>query len=213
MTYWYEELLTQLKLADMSPWTNKWNEVFDFTAHRTADDGTPNWRNSSNLNWKLIAPLGEVTEKMEKVQAFKGADAVKSLYDIEEADLESITLEFDEEETNCFFDVGPYFNDYARNMIKGVVPCAQFKGQTQDYMHTCLLVAFVEGNDGLFDSTRAMMEHDSSMPCDLSSTLQYKLLITCGTFVKTNKKTKKQVVWVEETRSVELDLSQKQEIC
>ena len=80
-------------------------------------------------------------------------------------------------------------------------------------MHTCLLVAFVDGNDGLFDSTRAMMEHDSSMPCDLSSTLQYKLLITCGTFVKTNKKTKKQVVWVEETRSVELDLSQKQEIC
>lgn len=40
------------------------------------------------------------------------------------------------------------------------------------------------------------------MPCDLTQTLQYKLLITCGTFVKTNLKTKKQVVWVEETRSV-----------
>ena len=129
MTYRYDELLTQLKLADMSPWTNKWNEVFDFTAHRTAGDGTPNWRNSINLYWNLIAPLGEVQEKIEKVQAVRGQDAVKSIYDIDEADLESITLEFNEADTDCCFDVGEYFNDYQHNIIKGVVPSAQFKGQ------------------------------------------------------------------------------------
>ena len=42
--------------------------------------------------------------------------------------------------------------------------------------------------------------------------MQYKLLITCGTFVKVNKKTRDQVVWVEETRSVELTQDEKREL-
>jgi len=68
----------------------------------------------------------------------------------------------------------------------------------------CLLVAFVNGFEGIFDSTNAVLDHQQDGACDLRNTLQYKMLITCGTFVKVNKKTKQQVVWVEETRSIEL---------
>jgi len=67
MTYWYEELLSQMKLASVSPWTNKRNAVFDFTAHRTADNGDPNWGIESQLNWSGMAPMAEVNEKITKV--------------------------------------------------------------------------------------------------------------------------------------------------
>ena len=74
--------------------------------------------------------------------------------DIDEADLDQIILEFNEEFEiqSDLFDVGPYFNDYSHNIIKGVVPSAQFKGQAQDYAHSILLVAFVPDFAGIFDS-------------------------------------------------------------
>ena len=114
-TYWYEELLDQLQKAGVSPWCNKWNEVFDFTAHKQAADGSPNWELDTGLNWDMIAPLYGVNEKMTKVKELKGDDQVKSVKDIEEADLEQIVLEFDEEEEimPALFDVGPYWNQYA----------------------------------------------------------------------------------------------------
>ena len=67
MTYWYEELLSQMQAAKVSPWANKWNEVYDFTPNRGAENGDPNWSIDESLHWKMIAPLGEVVEKMEKV--------------------------------------------------------------------------------------------------------------------------------------------------
>jgi hypothetical protein len=113
MTYWYEELLSQMKLASISPWTNKWNAVFDFTAHRTAPNGDPNWSISPDLNWNGMAPLAEVNEKITKVKAFK--EHVKHIKDITPSDLECITLEFDEEFEimSGLFDIGPYFNMYS----------------------------------------------------------------------------------------------------
>ena len=74
-----------------------------------------------------MAPLGEIEEKITKVQQFK--QNVKSVADIKDSDLELITLEFDEERSimSGLFDVGPYFNAYSQNMIKGVIPSAQFK--------------------------------------------------------------------------------------
>ena len=60
MTYWYEELLSQLQAVSVSPWCNKWNEVFDFTAHKTASTGEPNW---------FIDPeLKELMPNLEQVQ-------------------------------------------------------------------------------------------------------------------------------------------------
>ena len=117
-----------------------------------------------------------------------------------------ITLEFNEEYEvmSGLFDVGPYFNMYSQNIIKGVVPSAQFKQKVVTYRHKVLLVAFVTDFAGIFDSTNTYNHSEDGGVCNLTKTLQYKLLITCGTFVKVNKKTKTQVVWVEDTRSVAL---------
>ena len=53
-----------------------------------------------------------------------------------------------------------------------------------------LLVAFFEDFADMFDSTNAVLDYHSDGKCDLRRTMQYKILITCGTFVKVNKKTK-----------------------
>lgn len=58
MTYWYDELLCQMKMCMTSPWTNKWQAVYDFTAHRTAESGVPNWSIDDALIWDMIKPLG-----------------------------------------------------------------------------------------------------------------------------------------------------------
>jgi len=74
-----------------------------------------------------------------------------------------------------------------------------------EYNDNLLLVVFVNDFDAIFDSTNAMMDHEGPGPADLTNTLQYKLLITCGSFIKVNKMLKNQMVWVEETRSVQID--------
>ena len=212
MTYVYPELLSHLQSAATSPWTNKWQDIYDFTPHRTANSGVPNWQISTPLNWRHMAPLGEVSEKINKVREFK--PTVKNLSEIKNSDLALIRLEFDEEAQIMpqLFDVGPHFNDYAQNIIKGVIPAAQYKREEQDFSHSILLLVFVEDFAAIFDSTNAILAHEGQGAVDLTQTLQYKLLITCGTFVKVNKKTKSQVVWVEETRSVMLNAEQKQQL-
>ena len=171
MTYWYEELLAQMQAADVSPWANKWQGVYDFTAHRQTE-GVPNWSISQQLNWKMIPFLGEIHEKVSKVREFKG-DRIKSVRDITESDLQCITLEFDEEYEimSGLFDVGPYFNMYSQNIIKGVVPSAQFKNSQQNYRHTILLLAFVPDFAGIFDSTNAIADHEEEGAVDLKNTL------------------------------------------
>lgn len=161
----------------------------------------------------MIPFLGEINEKVSKVREFKG-DRIKSVRDITESDLQCITLEFDEEYEimSGLFDVGPYFNMYSQNIIKGVIPSAQFKSTQQNYRHTILLLAFVPDFAGIFDSTNVIAEHDEEGAIDLKNTLQYKLLIICGTFIKVNKKTREQVVWVEETRSVQLQQEEKMQL-
>lgn len=85
MTYWYEELLGQMQAANVSPWANKWQAIYDFTAHRQTE-GIPNWSINELLHWKMIPPLGEINEKITKVKAFKG-DRVQNARDITESDL------------------------------------------------------------------------------------------------------------------------------
>ena len=76
-----------------------------------------------------------------------------------------------------------------------------------------LFLAFVENFTAIFDSTNAYLAHQGDGPVDLRDTLQYKMLIMCGQFVKVNKRTRQQVVWVEESRSVMLTDEQKAELC
>ena len=109
-------------MCSLSPWTNKWEAVYDFTAHKTAESGVPNFTVNPELNWRMMAPLGEISEKVNKVKEFK--QQVKGVQDIKDSDLDLIRLEFDEEQMimPAFFDVGPYFNGYAQNIIKGIIP-------------------------------------------------------------------------------------------
>lgn len=71
MTYWYDELLCQLQMCNTSPWTNKWQDIYDFTAHKTAASGVPNFTVNTALDWNMMAPMAEVQEKVSKVQEFK----------------------------------------------------------------------------------------------------------------------------------------------
>ena len=64
MTYWYEDLLSQMQSALTSPWANKWTEVYDFTASTQIRADVPNWSVLSTLNWALLPPLLEVNEKI-----------------------------------------------------------------------------------------------------------------------------------------------------
>ncbi len=105
----------------------------------------------------------------------------------------------------AFFDVGPYFNTNAHNIIKGVIPSAQFKRVEYPHTHSIMLLAFVSDFAAIYDSTNAVIAHGGESPVDLSQTLQYKLLITCGNQMKVNKISDSQVTWVEETRSVMLE--------
>ena len=111
MTYWYEDLLSQMQSALTSPWANKWTEVYDFTASTQIRADVPNWSVLSTLNWSLLPPLQEVNEKIQKVREFKG-DKIKTTNDISDSDLQLIRLEFDEEASimSGLFDVGSYFN-------------------------------------------------------------------------------------------------------
>ena len=58
MTYSYGELLCQMQAAQLSLWSNQWSQVFDFAALSGCK-----W-NSSELNWKLMAPLAQLTARM-----------------------------------------------------------------------------------------------------------------------------------------------------
>ena len=126
MTYWYEELLCQLQMCNTSPWNNKWQDIYDFTAHKTAASGVPNFTVNTALDWDwdTMAPMANMHEIVTKVQEIN--PTVKSVQDIEGSDLDQIRLEFklDEMVKPELFDVGRYFNRYAQFIIKGVVPSA-----------------------------------------------------------------------------------------
>ena len=66
-----------------------------------------------------------------------------------------------------FFDVGPYFNNFSQNIIKGLIPSAQFKRVQHSHSHSVILLAFVSDFAGVYDSTNAVIAHDGAGPVDL----------------------------------------------
>ena len=113
-------------MCNTSPWNNKWQDIYDFTAHKTAASGVPNFTVNTALDWDwdTMAPMANMHEIVTKVQEIN--PTVKSVQDIEGSDLDQIHLEFklDEMVKPELFDVGRYFNRYAQFIIKGVVPSA-----------------------------------------------------------------------------------------
>ena len=81
--------------SNISIWTNKWTDVFDFTAHKTADDGTPNWMIKQVLYDEMnvfIPSLEKAKEKLQSLRKVHG-DELKTIrgYD-DEVDLGMIDI-------------------------------------------------------------------------------------------------------------------------
>lgn len=178
---------------------------------------TPNFAIKESLVWDFVPPLGWALEVFGKVRANKGFDKVRGLHQVTREDLSAVTIEFNEEDAIMTdkFNIGQYFNQYASKMIPGPLPTGQFKDLTEKpaYKQAVLLLAFVRDEADLHDSSLAFDEQSYQGVVDLTDTLQYKLLVVAGQLVKVNKKLKKQMVWVEDTRSVMLREDQKSQLC
>lgn len=117
-TYEYDGLLSHLMKAKISLWNNKWTEVYDFTPHKTADDGTPNWTVVPDLyEGDFIVPLERMKGMLEKVRAVHGEE-VKTIRGHEVENDEPEEPEFD----RLPVDLGQYFKKHLKTMTWGVPP-------------------------------------------------------------------------------------------
>ena len=173
-----------MKAANLSPWTNKWNDVYDFTPHRKADDGSPNFTVSKKVIYDFVSPLEKLTSLVKRVSQAKGVE-ITSLEEIKAEDILQIK-EFDEDVIEQK-DLGKYFSQYNMNMLTTIPPSKAVKS---DYTATCFLLAFVKDHAGIYD------------------TLMYKLLAICGTHL-IGSKGKKKTDWIEETRSTLITIEEK----
>ena len=57
MVYDYPELWEQMHASMLSPCCNNWSDVFDFTPHKNAATGEPNYFISGDLEPELVKPL------------------------------------------------------------------------------------------------------------------------------------------------------------
>jgi hypothetical protein len=72
----------------VSPWTNNWNDIFDFTPHKKSPDASvPNFYCVPSLETDFIKPLEQVKELIEKASLSKGVP-IKSLNELEPADID-----------------------------------------------------------------------------------------------------------------------------
>ena len=113
------------------------------------------------------------------------------------------------------FNLGTYFEQYGPQIIKGVLPTRQFMNDSSmKYAQSLLLVVFVADFNDIFDSQNIIdLAKVAKLPnSDLRRTLLYKVLAFSSNLVKVNKKTKKQVAWIEETRSINLEANEKQDL-
>ena len=77
-TYAYDELFAGFMGARISPWTNLWTDVFDFTPHKKSADGEPNFYTVSNLEKDFVRPLEKTKQIIDIAKERKGEE-VKGL--------------------------------------------------------------------------------------------------------------------------------------
>ena len=64
-THSYAELFSHMRSAQISPWTNNWVEVFDFTPHKKASTGEPNFEIVSDQVMDFIRPVEQAKKLQE----------------------------------------------------------------------------------------------------------------------------------------------------
>ena len=126
MTYNYAELLSQMKIAELSPWDNLWNDAIDLTTKRASMSRKFSVADiQQTIQWNFIPPLEWAEEAFAQVKVHRGKySELNGLHEITRADLEAVVLRYDEEETAHVdrFDLGSYFNQFAHNIMKGGLP-------------------------------------------------------------------------------------------
>ena len=161
-TYAYDELFEHFMGANISPWTNLWTDVFDFTPHKKSETGEPNFFTTSNLEKGFIRPLEQTKQIIENAKQRRNGEEVKGLQEIEPAELEEIEAEVGIvdglSEAHLEFDLGDYFNKFSSKMLRTVPPTRQFSGQKQVYKHSFFLLCFVHDFESIFDSIVALKQ-------------------------------------------------------
>ena len=74
MTYAYDELFEHMRPSTVSPWTNNWFDVYDFTPHKTAPTGEPNFFLAGDLVPEFMVPLEKAKLLIQKVGEIKGTE-------------------------------------------------------------------------------------------------------------------------------------------
>ena len=96
-----------MREAKLSPWTNKWSDIYDFTPGKTADSGKPNYRVSQKIIKDFISPFEEIKSLVDRVSKQKGIE-ITSLQQITEIDVAKLE-EFESFQEDAE-DLGQYFN-------------------------------------------------------------------------------------------------------
>ena len=69
MTYAYDEVFSHMMQCKISPWTNNWTDVFDFTPQKKSPTGEPNWFTEADpLVENFMRPLEHAKEIMAKAE-------------------------------------------------------------------------------------------------------------------------------------------------
>ena len=83
MLYQYPELLNQMLAAELSPWDNLWNEVFEVSPQNVPTSAKSKnkqaWLVAPALQWNFVPPLGWAEEAFEKVSAYRGQGKITGL--------------------------------------------------------------------------------------------------------------------------------------
>ena len=113
MTYSYNELLSQMQRAELSPWQNQWNDcIVKIMRQSLVGQAKANWDILPELQWNFVPPLEWAEEAFAKCKAFQGVGKVTGLHHITREDLASIQIDYTEEAVvrADLFNLGPNFN-------------------------------------------------------------------------------------------------------
>ena len=93
MTYGYDKLFSHMCLSKISPWTNNWTDVFDFTPGKKSATGEPNFYIAGDpLVYDFVRPLEHAKEIIEK--ASSDELVVKSLAEVDDEVADQIVEEY-----------------------------------------------------------------------------------------------------------------------
>ena len=103
MLYQYPELLSQMLAAELSPWDNLWNEVFEVTPQNLPVNSAKTkqaWMVAPALQWNFVPPLGWAQEAFEKVSAYRGHGKISGLHQITRDDLSNVEITHSDEDVS-----------------------------------------------------------------------------------------------------------------